>query len=663
MSAGEWTRREFVRRHLVGGTACAAVGAGHLACSRRSGRETGTRVIVLGLDGMDPEIVGGMMRDGLLPTFARVAREGFFGALGTSDPPQSPVAWANFITGCNPGTHAIFDFIHRDPATYLPFLSCSRTTPPSRILDLGDWRIPLSGGGVENLRRGRAFWEILEDHDVPATVFKIPSNFPPSPTGQRTFSGMGTPDVLGTYGTFSYYTEELELLGEDLGGGRVFPVEMRGETVTAAIPGPPNSLRRESPATEAVFTVVRDPRFGAARITLGGTELVLNEGEWSDWVHVEFPMAPPVTVHGICRFFLKQVRPTFKLYVSPVNIDPADPAMPLSTPEDYAQELAARFGPFHTKGLPADTKALDQGVLDEAAFLADDARFLGEQVALFEYELARFEAGLLFFYISSTDQRSHMFWRLQDPRHPAYDASLASEYRNAISATYQEMDQLLARALQAADEHTLLLAISDHGFSPFYRAFHVNSWLREAGYLKLRPGRWRGAGDFLRGVDWSRTRAYAYGLNGLYVNRRGREGQGIVADTEVPALVAELVDGLERVTDPETGTRAVRTALAATSCYSGPRVAEAPDLVLGYERGWRGSWQTALGQIPNVLFATNDAKWSGDHCMASEVLPGILLANRPLRTGGRPNLCDVTATVLDALGVPADGNLDGHSLL
>ena len=657
------TRREFVRRQLAGATGLALGGLNHLACSRGRGRDTGNRVIVLGLDGMDPALVRRMIGEGRLPTFEKVAGQGHFGPLATSTPPQSPTAWANFITGCNPGGHGLFDFLHRDPETYLAYSSTARTEAPDRSLSVGEYVLPLSGGQVVNLRRGRAFWEVLEEYDIPATVFKMPSNFPPTPTRQRTLSGMGTPDLLGTPGLFSYYSDHPAAIDPDLGGGTVYPVSVVDGTFSAEIRGPANTLRKGAPESRLPFSVFRDPVHPVAKIAIDGHEIVLNQGEWSPWVPLSFPMIPGVSVSGICRLYLKETHPHFKLYVSPIEIDPADPALPLSTPEDYSRELAARFGPFHTKGLPADTKALAQGILDEGEFLAQDEHILQERLAIFEHELARFESGLLFFYVSSTDQRTHMFWRLTDPKHPAYDSRLASEYGRVIEDTYVQMDRLLEKTLSKVDPRTLLLVLSDHGFSPYNRSFNLNSWLLEQGYAGLKGRASHGESEFLQDVDWRRTRAYAVGFNALYVNQRGREALGSVSPSDKRALIEEIGSRLEQVRDPLTGERVVHRAYRTSECYSGPCTAEAPDIIVGYSRGYRASWQTALGKFPRETFLTNDSKWSGDHLMAADVLPGIVLANRPLRAAENASLCDLTATLLAAFDIPTPPEMQGRSLL
>lgn len=656
------SRREFIKLNLCGMAGLALKGTTTFAYSGHNGRDTGTRMIVLGLDGMDPRIVHRMMAEGRLPNFQRLAREGHFGPLRTSTPPQSPVAWANFITGMDSGGHGIFDFIHRDPATYLPYLSTSRTEASQRTITLGDYVIPLSSGKVENLCRGRAFWEILEEHEIPATIFKMPSNFPPKPTRQRTLSGLGTPDILGTYGIFSYFTDQPMEMVQDIGGGRIVEITVRENTVRAALIGPKNTYRKGTSESKLDFTVYRDPEHGVAKIVIQGKEILLAEGEWSPWVQVSFPMIPTISVKGICQFYLKEVHPHFKLYVSPIHIDPSDPALPISTPEDYAIELYKKFGPFHTKGLPADTKALDHGVLDEGEFLKADDSMLNERLAIYDYELDRFEAGVLFFYVSSTDQRAHMFWRLRDRKHPSYDERLSREYGNTIEKTYEKMDRLLEKTLRKVDKHTILMVLSDHGFSPYYRSFNLNTWLKDNGYIRLKDESKQGQKDFFQNVDWSRTKAYALGFNGLYLNMRGREAMGIVSPQETRARVEEIAKGLERATDPKTGVRPILKAYRPNKRYHGMRQDDGPDVIVGYNGGYRASWQTALGKIPKEWYENNLNKWSGDHCMAPDILPGILLMNRKVRAV-RPCLYDLTATILSTFDIPTPSDMRGTSIL
>ena len=654
-------RREFIKLGLTASSLLALEGTSDMLIKASGKRETSKKILILGLDGIDPGLLKLFLDQGKLPNFQRLRSEGGLCDLRTSIPPQSPVAWSNFITGTDPGGHAIFDFLHRNPEDYMPFLSTSETEEAKKAVKIGKYVLPLSGGKVTLLRKGRAFWQILEDHDIPATIFKMPSNFPPAKTKQRTLSGMGTPDILGSYGIFNYYTTERTELKADIGGGRIHEVKVVEDRVEGRIPGPRNTFKKDRPESYVDFKVLLDPFNPVAKIVIQNQEFILKDGEWSEWKRIRFSVMPTQSVSGICQFYLKQTRPQFKLYVSPVNIDPRDAALPISTPAKYSQELERVFGPFFTKGLPADTKALDHGVLDDGEFLEQDDFVLNEREEMFDYELARFDSGLLFYYVSSTDQRQHMFWRLIDREHPSYEPNLAERYGKTIENIYVEMDKMLAKARSKMDKDTVLIVMSDHGFTSFRRSFNVNTWLKENGYHNLAKPWRQGETEFFLDTDWSRTKAYALGLNSLYINEKGREKEGLVNPAEKEALAREIGKKLEKVTDPKTGERVILRAYVTKDVYRGPYVGEAPDIIIGYNRGYRSSWATPLGRIPREIFEDNTEKWSGDHCMDPEVLPGILLSNEKIKAQS-PALYDVTATVLSIFDIPKPGEMVGKTV-
>jgi len=611
----------------------------------------GRKVIVLGFDGLDHELTRQMIETGRLPGLARLARTGGFAPLGTSIPPQSPVAWSSFITGLDPGGHGIFDFIHRDPKTMLPYLSTSRTEG-GRTIGLGRWQIPLSSGTVELLRQGRPFWEVLESNGVPTTIVRMPANFPPSGTATRELSGMGTPDLLGTYGTFALYTSEpFAFAGQTLSGGVVHQVRPRDGVVQAALDGPDNPFLAQPEKVQAAFTAHFDRANRHVKLTLGGEERLLAVGEWSDWVPVSFPLAPTQSLGGEVRFYLKALDPFFELYASPVNIDPMAPAMPVSHPEAFATELAEATGRFYTQGMPEDTNGLKMGVLTDGEFL-EQARLAGEEnLRQYKYVLDRFEGGLLFYYFGNVDQVSHMMWRARDPQHPAYDAAKDGPNQAVVEELYRGLDALVTDTLATLDPDDLLVVMSDHGFTTWRRAFHLNSWLRDNGYLALAdPDRADDPGLF-GNVDWSRTRAYALGLNGLYVNVRGREKDGIVEPAAREALAGEIAEKLLAVVDPATGLPAITKVYRREQAYHLTGNEDtAPDLVVGYAKGTRGSDESALGGLPKDVFADNTSAWSGDHCMDHETVPGILLSNRPL-TRPASAIQDLAASILAEFGV------------
>lgn len=639
----------MTRRLMAGLALLVSMAVASVACDSRA--PVGRKVIVLGFDGLDHELTAQMLQSGRLPALAKLAASGQFAPLGTTVPPQSPVAWSTFITGLDPGGHGIFDFIHRDPKTMTPFLSTTRTEG-GRTITLGPWRVPLSGGRVELLRQGQPFWDVLEARGIPTTIIRMPANFPPSGTASRELSGMGTPDLLGTYGTFSFFTSEpYAFAGGTLSGGEVIQVRPREGVVEAVLTGPDNPFRSASERVEAPFTVAIGQGANAVTLTLGREERVLKIGEWSDWLPVEFPLAPTQSLSGEVRFFLKALDPFFELYASPVNIDPLSPAMPVSTPTSYAADLAEATGRFYTQGMPEDTKALKTGVLTTAEFLAQAAIAGEENIRQYAHVLDGFTDGFLFYYFGNVDQVGHMMWHSRDPQHPTYRPERDAQYLALMEQLYQSLDRVVADTQARLGPDDLLVVMSDHGFTTWRRAFNLNSWLRDEGYLAARDPKLESDPGYFTNVDWSRTRAYGLGLNGLYLNLQGRERDGIVPAAEREALVSELRRKLLAVIDPATGQPAITKVYRRDEVYTMTTSVDlAPDLIIGYAKGTRTSDESALGGLPREVLTDNTTHWTGDHCMDHEAVPGVLFSSRPLKREAR-SLQQLAAALLAEFGV------------
>jgi predicted AlkP superfamily phosphohydrolase/phosphomutase len=518
------------------------------------------------------------------------------------------------------------------------------------------------------LRRGKAFWQYLDERGIPVTVFRIPSNFPPVTSTGKTFAGMGTPDLLGGYGTFSFHTDDPIFSLGPVNGGAIYPVQGAGDRIEAQLHGPVNTLRKENPELTIPFTVDRDPSEPVARFSIQDQQFILREHEWSPWIRITFKFIPGLeSITGICRFYLKQVRPQFELYVTPINIDPSNPALPLSTPEKYARELSRDLGYFYTQGIAEDTKALTSGLLNDDEYLEQAHIVFEEQRHLFEHELARFHTGLFFFYFSSLDQNGHMFWRATDPKSPAFDPELAAKHGEVLEDYYREMDGILGDALRAADENTTVLVVSDHGFAPFRRSFNLNTWLVENGYLVLRAGAIPQGRDIFKDADWSKTRAYGLGLNGLYLNLRGREKNGIVnPGAQAEELQREIAERLLAVRDsavhnPNDQQQVVTRVDRPAEVYSGPAVSMSPDFIVGYNRGYRVGWDSVLGGIPAIVMEDNTQPWSGDHCMDFTKVPGVVLSNHKIHAE-HPALTDIAPTILAEFGIATPDTMKGHSI-
>ena len=626
------------------------------------------RMIVLGVDGMDPVMLRQFMAEGATPNLRRLAGSGGLAPLGTSIPPQSPVAWSNFITGMDPGGHGLFDFIALDRKTLVPYLSAARVEAAGiKPIPLGRWRLPLASEKTVLLRDGRAFWELLDEQGIPATIFQVPANYPPVPAGEAALSGMGTPDLRGTPGTFFYYTDDPAIPPGAVSGGVIQRVSTAKGVVTGVLEGPPDSFLAGSPWSTVTFSVRTDPANPVALFRIGDEQRLLKAGEWSDWIPVRFTLLPGlVTVPGMIRAYLQRTSPRFAFYISPVNIDPRDPAQPISHPGEYAHELAEATGPFYTEEMPEDTKALSAHVLSPQEFLQQTELVMDERRRLLRHELARFHSQdgdrFLFFYLSTVDQRNHMMAREMDPAHPFHDPDTPRELAEAMRDTYREVDQMVGWVLDSLEPGTAFVVMSDHGFAPFRRGANLNTWLEQQGYLRLVDPSRRDRYEWLEGIDWAHTRAFAIGLNSLYLNVRGRERNGIVAPGEREALAREIAGRLADWRDPQNGESVVTQPVVREDVYHGAHVAEAPDVIVGYARGYRASWDTTTGKIPAALLEDNDREWSGDHCMDSRAVPGVLLANRPLKPGSG-DLKDLPVTILDFFGITRPAQMTGRPLL
>ena len=314
-----------------------------------------------------------------------------------------------------------------------------------------------------------------------------------------------------------------------------------------------------------------------------------NAGEWSDWQRVSFPISTPgflpdAEAAGICRFYLQQVHPTFRLYVSAVHIDPSNPGeQRITTPADFSQRIAQELDLFGTLGFQEDHKAFSNGVFTSDEFKTQADFVLQERLELLEFALRHYDDGLLFFYFSSTDLQSHMFWWETTQKHPTRSPDEVRHGYDLIVRLYERMDDIVGQVAARIGPRATLLVMSDHGFCNFGRQFDLNIWLRENGYLGPATADSLLAVPGATAVDWGQTRAYGIGLNALYVNLSGREEFGIVKGDERNALLRELKQKLLAARDPENGEPASTSITTRSTADQDAR--RRPDY--GYRRGYR----------------------------------------------------------------------------
>ena len=625
------------------------------------------KMLVVGIDGMDPKVVYRLMNAGKLPNLQQLANRGIFTMMRTTTPPQSPVAWGSFITGTDPGGYGIFDFIHRKPANYAPYLAGVETIPSKWNLNIGKYNIPLKPGKTVSKRGGKAFWDYLEERDIPATIFKIPTNYPPSESNQRIISGMGTPDVQGGYGLYSIYTSNEKEMQKDLGDNNLVYAYIDKNNVMKGgkIYGPENDLVDGAKTVEVPFKVYVDNRHKTIRIDVQGKTILLAEKELSDWVEIKFPLITNVaSVTGMVKFYLLELGKHFRLYISPVHMSPRNPALPISTPASYSRELAEKVGLYHTISLPCDVNALKQLTFNMENYITQTQSVLDESEKIFDYEYARFQAqkkGLLFFYFSPLDLGQHMFWALNDAEHPYYNAEANKKYGHIRDKFYMEHDRILGKALKTLPPDIPIMVLSDHGFNPFRRKVNINNWLQKEGYLKLEVDAEAGA-SILQHGDWASTRAYCLGFNSLYLNQRGREGEGIVLKEQRRLILEEIKGKLEAMIDPANGQKVVSTAFIVEDTFSTQFTDRAPDIVIGFNRGYRAGDTSALGDLSENILADNANWWSGDHFIDPQHVPASFLATFKIQKKV-PNMQDMAPTILKYFGITNPTTMKGEPLI
>ncbi len=606
------------------------------------------KMVILGFDGLDPRIIETMMDKGELPNFARLRQEGSYRHLDTANPSQSPVAWTAFSTGQNPGKNGIFDFIIRDPKTYGLNLSLSN----------------VQGSKAKRVIKTKCFWQHISERKVPTVIISCPVTFPPDKVYGRMLSGMGVPDILGTEGTFTFYTTEPINKKKDI-GGTVFGVR-RSDVLQLDLIGPRVARGSNQENIKVPFKVFLSKGEDKITIEHNNRKFELEQGQWSDWQEVSFKIDFFKKMKGIFKFYLVETRPEFKLYISPINFDPREPSFAISYPEDYTRELTENIGLFYTQGMPMDTWAVNEKRISEEPFLEQAREVFKEKQRMLDFELNRLENGVLFCYFESSDIIQHMFWRYTDKLHPLYEENASQEYKDIIRIWYMQMDDVLGKVLQKLGPEDTVLVLSDHGFDTFRRAVHVNSWLRKNKYLVLKDPGADSTSGLLQGIDWSKTRAYAIGFGAIYINQQGREAEGIVRPGEDSQVLKEEISArLTQWVDDKYASNVVNKVYKREEIFWGDYAVQSPDLYIGFNKGYRASWQTALGAVPKELIEDNLKKWSGSHLFDPKLIPGILFSNKKI-TRQDPSIYDITPTVLKTCGFDnsqmKELNLDGKPL-
>jgi predicted AlkP superfamily phosphohydrolase/phosphomutase len=511
-------------------------------------------------------------------------------------------------TGLDPGGHGIFDFVHRDPASYHPFVSIL----PVRKSALGEQFVPPY--------TARTFFEEAADMGYPATALWWPALFPARPAlPVNTLPGLGTPDIRGQLGVGMLLSTEDESLKKTT----VVRLSAAGKNrFTASLPGP-QVPGREGPRTLNLPLVLDVTDHTHTRLQIDQHHLELKLGEWSEMVELRFKSGLLTNVHAITRLIATSLNGAIRVYALPLQIHPLHSAWQYASSPSFARKLWQEVGPYLTLGWPQDTTGLEDGCITDDQFLDLCRSVFERRIQILDYLLNDFHEGVLAAIFDDLDRIQHMFFR---------------DRMDVVEEWYRRLDRFVGETSGRVEGWTgkyRYLILSDHGFSRFDRKVHLNRWLVENGYLVMENG-----GDDLSGVDWTKTTAYAVGLNSIYLNAAGREGQGIVTADEVEPLLARIQRQLLDWRDADQAP-IVRKVRLKHEAFSGPYTRFGPDLVVGYAPGYRASAETGLGKVPPMALEENTDHWGADHCMDSDVVPGVIFANRDLRDFGTISFRDI----------------------
>jgi len=705
-------------------------------------RSASTKVVILGFDGADARTVERLLREGRLPHLAELARRGTYRPLLPTNPPQTPVSWSSMATGLTPGRTGIFDFLKRDRKTYYPAFALNEEA--HRRFLFGQANGPVIGslvglsvaglawvglrrrtgrrvlvvvlsvglgvvGGVGagglayrylpyqvpqavNHRQGTPFWTLVDRQGLRAYVIRYPTTFPAEKLRHGfMLSGLGVPDIRGTIGQPTIYTDDASLLAQANEFSlkvEVVDVVNTGGRIRTVVWGPRNKLYCDTRRADCRAFLEKHGRpvqfqepleiyvDSAARtvtVRYRDQTATLRPKEWSDWFVFTFPVHPLLRLRAIGRFYLIRLEPFLLLYLSPLHFHPESHPIPFTWPPDGSDWLLRQVGLFKTMGWDIDTWTITSGVVDEDHFLEDTAWTVEKQRQIFRTLFTRGDWDVYVQVFDFTDRVQHILWRLIDPRHPLYDPTRAEKYAREIERAYEEMDAIVGEAMERLPPGSRLLVVSDHGFTSFRRGMNYNTWLVQHGFMKLKGVQVTELetledlfleGDFFEHVDWSQTKAYALGLGPIYINLKGREAHGSVEPGEEYETVRRaIIRGLESYVDPVTGERPVYKVYTREEMYpSGFDPDLIPDLRVAHTYNYRVSWQTTLGHVAPDVVEDNLRNWSADHCSAEpSIVPGILFTNWPIRTE-QPRIIDIMPTVLRLLGLPIPPGLDGHPL-
>jgi len=578
------------------------------------------KTLILGLDAFDPVFFEQLYNKGQLPNLGKFVEEKSYSQFQVSNPPQSEVSWTSIASGLNPGEHGMFDFVHRDPKSYGLYVSLLPTQ---------------SGvGGIQFVRphNAQTIFDKTAELGYPSISLWWPATFPARPESPVcTLPGLGTPDIQGRLGVGALYTSNPDH-PEKFGKTPVYFLEsLNSNHFRSYLEGP--QIKGKSGRLNATldFNLLRDDDTTLS-INIGNQILKLTKGTWSPIIELRFKINPLVSIYAITRMIVTHTDPFIQLYFLPLQLHPLHALWRYGTPKSFINDAWNICGPFLTLGWPQDTTGLEDGCISDDQFLELCRSIDASRTTLLMHQLDRFHEGLLASVFDTLDRLEHMFWQNRP---------------DIIQEWYGRLDELVGKVIFKLEarrgEQSRLLIVSDHGFKEFDYKVDLNRWLIEHNYLV--PFQDTPSGS-IKSVDWSRSKAYAIGLNSIYINLAGREGMGVISDDDYHQICEQLRQELLAWTGSNTES-VFKKVMRNNETFTGQLSQYGPDLVIGYAPGYRASADTGLGAWKQEIIDKNNDHWNADHCFDSESVPGVIFSNMGLLNFSNPSYRDFPALAIE----------------
>jgi len=572
------------------------------------------KTILIGFDAFDPKIFEKLQSEGKTPNLRKIMDSGGYSRFSVPNPPQSEVSWTSIATGLNPGGHGIFDFVHRNPLSYGRQVSLL----PTKTTILGRQFIPPHNTPT--------IFDVAVDDGYPAISLWWPATFPArqsSPVGS--LPGLGTPDIFGRLGVGIFYSQEPKSEPE---------IKTRTGTISklkaghygGEIDGPQQMAISGMKQTKIYFELIIENEENG-RLLVANKAYNLSPGSWSQIIEITFKVGLGTSIKAVTRAIFTNTTGYPTIYFLPLQLHPLKSPWPYGTPKRLMKDIWSNPGPYLTLGWPQDTTGLEEGFITDEQFLVLCDQICDHREKTLMRMLESYNEGILACIFDSLDRIQHMFLR---------------DRMDIIEAWYVKLDSLMGRiqtkiSAKHDSKEIQLLVMSDHGFGDFNYKVNLNRWLIDKGYLETNNTDKFGN---LGNVNWQKTKAYAIGLNSIYLNLKDRESKGIVEPDKQNQQVQVLINDLLDWRGPN-GEAVVSKARENADTFSGPYSKYGPDLVVGYNPGYRGSARTGMGEWVGEQIEENHDHWGADHCFDADSVPGVLFSNSSLENISHPSFMDI----------------------